>query len=94
MEKKRMSKVKIFWQETCPNCPQAKELGKKLAASGVAVEYHNIRDSAGLTEAVMHGVMTTPSVVIVADDDSEKAVWRGSTPKFDEVKATLASAPA
>ena len=84
-----MAKVKIFWQETCPNCPAAKELGKKLQATGVTVEYHNVKDADGLTEAVMHGVMATPSIVVVADDGTEKAVWRGSTPKFDEVKAAL-----
>ncbi len=85
-----MSKVKIFWQETCPNCPPAKELGKKLQAGGATVEYYNVKDADGLTEAVMHGVMATPSVVVVADDGSEKAVWRATTPKIEEVKAALA----
>jgi hypothetical protein len=84
-----MSKVKIFWQESCPNCPPAKELGKRLAASGATVEYYNVKDTDGLTEAVLHGLMSTPSVVVVADDGSEKAVWRGAAPKLEEVKAAL-----
>ena len=88
-----MSKVKIFWQETCPNCPPAKELGKRLEAAsiaGVTVEYYNVKDADGLTEAVMHGVMATPSIVVVGDDGSEKAVWHATTPKIDEVKNALA----
>ncbi|MEM0475384.1 MAG: thioredoxin family protein [Candidatus Norongarragalinales archaeon] len=84
-----MEKVKIFWKESCPNCPPAKELGRKLQAEGVDVEFFNVNDADGLTEAVLHGVMTTPSVVVLANDGSEKAVWRGVTPKIEEIKAVL-----
>ena len=84
-----MAKVKIFWQDSCPNCPPAKELGKRLAAEGVDVEFHNVKDADGLTEDVLHGLMATPSVLVLADDGTEKAVWRGSTPKLEEVKAAL-----
>jgi len=88
-EREFMPKVKIFWKETCPNCPAAKELGKRLAAEGAVVEFLNVKDADGLTEAVLHGVMATPSVAVVADDGTEKTVWRGATPKLDEVKEAL-----
>lgn len=78
--------VKIFWQEQCPNCPPAKELGKKLEAEdGVEVSYHNIKDPDGLSEAVIFEVMSTPSIAVCDDNGEELKVWRGSIPSIDEI---------
>ena len=77
--------VKIFWQEKCPNCPPAKELGKKLEEEGIKVEYHNVKEVDGLTVATLFGVMSTPSVA-VTEGDNEIASWKGEVPKIEEVK--------
>lgn len=80
--------VKIFWQEQCPNCPGAKELGKKLEEQGASVSYHNVKEVDGLTAATLFGVMSTPSVV-VAEEDNEIASWKGEVPALEEVKKQL-----
>ncbi len=80
--------VNIFWQEQCPNCPPAKELGKLLEEQGVKVSYHDIKEVDGLTTATLFGVMSTPSVV-VAEGDNEIAAWKGEVPAIDEVKKHL-----
>jgi len=80
--------VKIFWQEQCPNCPPAKEIGKKLEEQGIDVSYHNIKEVDGLATATLFGVMSTPSVV-VAEGDNEIASWRGKVPTIEDVKKHL-----
>jgi hypothetical protein len=80
--------VKIFWQEQCPNCPPAKELGKKLEEEGIKVEYFNIKEVDGLSTATLFGIMSTPSVV-VSEGDSEIASWKGDVPSIEEVKKQL-----
>ena len=80
--------VLIFWQEQCPNCPPAKELGKKLEEQGVKVSYHDIKDVDGLTTATMFGIMSTPSIV-VAEGDKEIASWNSEVPAIEEVKKHL-----
>jgi glutaredoxin len=85
-------KVKVFWKRDCPNCPKAKELGKKLEADGASVEYYDVETSGGLAEAALLGVMTTPSVAVTRGDGAEVRVWRGEAPSLDEVKKTLEKA--
>jgi len=80
--------IKIFWQENCPNCPPAKELGKKLEEEGIKVEYHNIKEVDGLTTATLFGVMSTPAIVL-AEGDNEIASWKDEVPKIEEVKKQL-----
>lgn len=78
-------KVKIFWQEKCPNCPKAKELGKQLE-NELTVQYFNVDSVDGLAEASYYDVMTTPSVVIVDKNNREIKTWRGTTPYLEEIK--------
>ncbi len=77
--------IKIFTQPNCPNCPPVKVLGKKLEDNGFQVNYYNTKEPAGLTEAVMHNLMSTPSVVVVDDKNKEKAVFRSKTPTYEEI---------
>ena len=79
-------KLKVFTQDNCPNCPPAKEIGKKLEDKGFAVSYHDIRSLEGLSEATFHDVLATPSMVLVDDNDVELHSWRSDVPSFDEVK--------
>lgn len=78
-------KLKIFWQEDCPRCPAAKELGKELEAEGVEVRYYNIKTLEGLAEASFYSVLSTPGIIVVSDDEEEVAGWRGVTPSKEEI---------
>jgi glutaredoxin len=83
--------VKVFWQERCPTCPQAKALGERLEEEGLQVEYWNVKMVSGLTEAILHDVMSTPSVVLVDEKGQELAAWRSTTPNYHEIKKILAN---
>jgi len=78
-------KLKIFWQKNCPNCPKAKELGRKLE-NVLTVQYFDVDSVDGLAEASYHDIMSTPSVVIVDQNGHELKAWRGTVPYLEEVK--------
>lgn len=80
--------VKIFWQPGCPACPPAKELGKKLEEEGKVVRYFNVKEVEGLTEAAMHGLMSTPSIVIIKKGKEIKS-WTGKLPAWKEILEVL-----
>ena len=82
-------RIKVFWQAACPNCPLAKDLGAKLEEQGKDVKYYDIKEPDGLTEGVMHDVMSTPSIIIVDDSDNEIASYRSDVPKMDEILKVL-----
>lgn len=77
--------VKIFWQASCPTCPQAKALGAELEAAGKKVGYYNIKEPDGLTEGVMYDVMSTPSVIVADDSGEEVASFRTEVPNIEDV---------
>ncbi|VVB74482.1 Uncharacterised protein [Candidatus Tiddalikarchaeum anstoanum] len=83
-----MNVVKIFVQDTCPNCPPSKELGKELAKKGLNVEVHNIRTPDGLAESLMHDILSTPSTVVFKNGVKVKS-YLGITPKIDELLEAL-----
>lgn len=80
--------VKIFTQDQCPNCPPAKEIGKKLEEQGITVNYYDIKDVDGLTTATLFGIMSTPSIV-VSEGDKEIKSWKGEVPSIQDVKEQL-----
>lgn len=82
-------KVKIFVKDNCPNCPRAKDLGKILETEGQSVEYHDITTIEGLAESSYHGIMSTPSIVIVKNDGAEKTSWRSNVPDISDVRQVL-----
>ena len=75
--------IKIFWSPTCPNCPKAKELGEIIVQSWIKVEYFNIAELDGRTEAVFNDVLTTPSVMI------KDRKWLGMVPTMEEIGECL-----
>lgn len=78
--------VKLFWQQECPRCPPAKEVCCEVSDElGVDVEYWNIKDRDGLAEASFHGVMSTPAVIIVNEDEEEIFSWTGTIPGKEEM---------
>ena len=80
--------IKIFWQENCPNCPKAKELGEILEIKNT-VQYYNVDTVDGLAEASYFDVMSTPSVIISDGDDREIKSWRGTVPCLEEIKKEI-----
>lgn len=78
-------KIKIFWQENCPNCPKVKELGEELEKE-FTVQYFDVNSVDGLAEASYHDIMSTPSVVIADNSDSEIKTWREKVPFLEEIK--------
>ncbi len=90
LEAQKTKKIKLFWKNSCPRCPEAKALAGKLAEKGYSVDYYNIETTEGLAEASLHGVLATPTMVLVDGNDEEIAAWRGATPGFSEVEGAIA----
>lgn len=80
--------VKIFWQDECPHCPAAKNLGNDLERKGMKVEYHDIKTIDGLAEASFFNIMSTPSFVIT-DGNREIKLWKGKNPGMEEIEKYL-----
>lgn len=78
-------RIEVFWQPACPNCPAAKELGKKLEEKGIKVEYFNTKEPSGLAKAVMHNIMATPSIAVMDASGKTLSVFRSKVPKIDEI---------
>lgn len=74
-------KIKLFWKESCPRCPSAKNLLKNYPD----VEYYNIEETDGLAEAIYHGIMSTPSILLM-DDEMVIHSWNGKVPTKQEIE--------
>jgi len=80
--------VKIFWQDNCPHCPAAKEVGKELEGKDIVVEYHDIRSIDGMSEALFFNILASPSILIT-DGNGEIASWRGNVPTAEEILGAI-----
>jgi glutaredoxin len=83
-------KIKIFWQENCPNCTKAKYLGTILAEE-LEVQYYNVDTVDGLSEACLYQVMSTPTVILVNENKEEIESWRGMVPEIDYIREKVTS---
>ncbi len=83
-------KIKIFWQENCPNCTKAKDLGKILAEE-LEVQYYNVNTVDGLSEACLYQVMSTPTIILVSENKEEIESWRGIVPEIDYIREKVTS---
>jgi hypothetical protein len=81
--------IKLFWQEDCVRCVPAKEICNILIERKVPVTLYDISTVDGMTEAAFHEVISTPTTIIVDDEDNEIGAWRGEPPTLDELKETL-----
>ncbi|MDO9555625.1 MAG: thioredoxin family protein [Atribacterota bacterium] len=82
-------KVKIFWQKNCPHCPEAKNLGRQLEKE-MEVQYFNVDTVDGLAEASYYDIASTPSIVVLDNNENEIKTWRGKTPRLEEVRKEAA----
>ncbi|GAH46893.1 unnamed protein product [marine sediment metagenome] len=78
-------KIKIFWQKNCPHCPEAKNIGKQLEKE-ITVQYFDIEKIDGLAEASYYDIASTPSIIILDSGDNEIKIWRGKTPRLEEIR--------
>lgn len=70
-------KLKIFTKVDCPNCPAVKKIGKKLEEKGAKIEWHDLDEEEGLSEAVYFDVLSTPALILMDENDNEVKAWRG-----------------
>lgn len=78
--------IKLFVKSDCPRCPAVRR-----ALEGIDdVQVFNVDDVDGLAEASFHGVLATPSVLIIDSSGAEVKSWRGEPPDPMHVKALLA----
>ncbi len=82
-------KIKIFWQKNCPHCPEAINVGKQLEKE-MAVQYFDIDLVDGLAEASYHNIVSTPSMVVLDNNENEIKIWRGKTPCLEEIREEAA----
>ncbi len=89
LEGEKTKRIKLFWKNSCPRCPMAKAIARKLEEKGYSVDYYDIETTEGLAEASLHMVMATPTMVLVDGNDEEIAAWRGTTPGLSEVEEAI-----
>ena len=82
-------KLKIFTKLDCPNCPAAKKIGKQLEKKGAKIDWFDLDEEEGLSEAVYFDVLSTPSFIITDESDSEIKAWRGDLPTADALLKEL-----
>ncbi len=83
--------VKLFFQEDCIRCPPAKNVCNILIEKDLDVKLYDISTIDGMTEAAFHEVISTPTTIIVDDDDNELESWRGDAPTIEELENSLIS---
>lgn len=77
-------KIKIFWQKNCPHCPEAKNTGKQLEKE-TEVQYFDVDTVDGLAEASYYDIASTPSILVLDNNDNKIKIWRGKTPQLEEI---------
>lgn len=82
--------IKMFWQDNCPNCGPAKDIVKQFKDK-IDINYLNINDIDGMSEAAFHAVMSTPSILIVDDDEKELKSWRAEVPTYNDITEILST---
>ena len=84
-----MGVIKLFVQQKCHKCPQAKEVGNTLKNEGFEVMEYDIRTAYGMAEAAFHSIQTTPAIILEDSDENIIADFRGEIPTPQKVKDLL-----
>ncbi|MEW6380999.1 MAG: thioredoxin family protein [bacterium] len=79
-------KFKLFWKEGCPACPVAKNIIHQLAHDGYLTIEHDLETTEGLAEAAFYGILSTPTIMLIDNQDSTVAEWRGKIPTLEEAR--------
>ncbi|MDR1444350.1 MAG: hypothetical protein LBI94_05680 [Treponema sp.] len=62
------TKVLLFWRQSCPACPSAKEAAGRL---GIPVDLVNADTEAGFAEARERNVLATPTAIFLSPSGTE-----------------------
>jgi len=84
-----MGVIKLFVQQKCHKCPQAKEVGNTLKDEGFKVKEYDIQTADGMAEAAFHSIQSTPAIILEDSHENIVADFRGEIPTPQEVKAIL-----
>ena len=84
-----MGVIKLFVQQKCHKCPQAKEVGSTLKNEGFEVIEYDIQTADGMAEAAFHSIQSTPTIILEDADENIIADFRGEIPTSQEVKDLL-----
>ena len=87
-----MEVIKLFIQQKCNKCPQAKEVGNTLKNEGFEVKEYDIKTADGMAEAAFHSIQSTPVIILENSDENVIADFRGEIPTPQEVKYLLSGA--
>jgi ribonucleoside-triphosphate reductase len=81
------ARVLLFWRQSCPACPSAKEAAGRL---GIPVDLVNADTEAGFAEALRRNVLSTPTAIFLSPEGAEigRALDSGSITAFS-VKAAV-----
>lgn len=69
-------RIKLFWKEDCPKCPEA----RALLNGAPNVELYDMNEVDGLAEGAFYGVLATPSIIVCEDGGKEITSFRGQVP--------------
>ena len=82
--------VKLFTQESCPKCPAAKEVISEIKKDGISVKEYDVKgDPDAMSEAAFHEVMSTPTIIVVDENDVEVKSWRTKVPAKEEITKAI-----
>ena len=87
-----MGVIKLFIQQKCHKCPQAKEVGNTLKNEGFEVMEYDIKTADGMAEAAFHSIQSTPVIILENSDENVIADFRGEIPTPQQVKDILSGA--
>ena len=87
-----MEVIKLFVQQKCNKCPQAKEVGNTLKNEGFEVKEYDIKTADGMAEAAFHSIQSTPVIILENSDENVIADFRGEIPTPQQVKDILSGA--
>ena len=84
-----MAVIKLFVQQKCSKCPQAKEVGNTLKNEGFEVIEYDIKTADGMAEAAFHRIQATPTIILEDADENIIADFRAEMPTPQEVRDLL-----
>ena len=76
-------KVELFYTPTCPNCPVAKTIVRKLIRGRKEIEYTELNAYDHQDRVMELGFRMVPTIVI------DGKVWSSGVPDEDELKKAL-----
>jgi protein-disulfide isomerase len=81
-----MVSLKLFVQERCAKCPQAKQVAAGLKSQGYSVIEYDVATADGLAEASFYSVQATPTFILEEDDETMLAEFRGAVPTAEALR--------